>query len=129
CEGLLSRRVLIAEGATETSAFTSVARRLSEINPKKYTSMEALGICIIDAGSDSQIADLAKLYRNLGKKVYAVCDKQTSESKSKIQAQVDQLFMHEEHGFEDLLLKNTTTEAKNRFIDLLDWPTHILEKI
>jgi putative ATP-dependent endonuclease of OLD family len=67
CEGLLSRRVLIAEGATEASAFPVAARRLSELNPATYASLEALGICIIDAGTESQIADLAGLYKGLGK--------------------------------------------------------------
>ena len=32
CEGLLARRVLVAEGATEATAIPVVARRLSELN-------------------------------------------------------------------------------------------------
>ena len=39
CEGLLSRRVLIAEGATEASAFPVAARRLAELNPQSYVSL------------------------------------------------------------------------------------------
>ncbi|QDI81075.1 DUF2813 domain-containing protein [Methylorubrum populi] len=128
CEGLLSRRVLIAEGATEASAFPVAARRLSELNPATYASLEALGICIIDAGTESQIADLAMLYKGLGKRTFGLCDKQTDPARAAIEAQVERLFMHEEKGIEDLVLKNTTKEALERFADVLDWPPHILAK-
>ena len=128
CEGLLSRRVLIAEGATEASAFPVAARRLSELNPATYASLEALGICIIDAGTESQIADLAGLYKGLGKRTFGLCDKQADPAKAAIEAQVERLFMHEEKGIEDLILKNTTQGALERFSDALDWPPHILVK-
>lgn len=128
CEGLLSRRVLIAEGATEASAFPVAARRLSEVNPGTYASLEALGICIIDAGTESQIADLAGLYKGLGKRTFGLCDKQTDLARAAIEAQVERLFMHEEKGIEDLILKNTTQDALERFSDTLSWPPHILAK-
>lgn len=128
CEGLLSRRVLIAEGATEATSFPVAARRLSELNPVAYASLEALGVCVIDAGTESQIADLASLYKSLGKRTFALCDKQTDPAKAAIEAQVDRLFMHEEKGIEDLILKNTTQAALERFAEALDWPPHLLAK-
>lgn len=128
CEGLLSRRVLIAEGATEATSFPVAARRLSELNPAVYASLEALGVCVIDAGTESQIADLASLYKSLGKRTFALCDKQTDPAKAAIEAQVDRLFMHEEKGIEDLILKNTSQAALERFADTLDWPPHLLAK-
>jgi len=126
CEGLLARRVLIAEGATEATAFPVAARRLAELNPATYASLEVLGLCVIDAGSESQIADLAMLYRGLGKRTFAICDKQTVTTKAAIEAQVEHLFMHEEKGIEDLVLKNTTAAALERFAAVLDWPPHLL---
>ncbi len=33
--------------------------------------------------------------------------------------------MHEEKGIEDLILKNTTQAALERFSDALDWPQHL----
>lgn len=128
CEGLLSRRVLIAEGATEAASFPVVARRLAELNPDKYDSLEALGICTIDAGTETQIADLAGLYRSLGKRTFGACDKQSITSKAAIEAQVEHLFMHDEKGFEGLVLKNTTQAALERFADVLSWPPHLLVK-
>jgi putative ATP-dependent endonuclease of the OLD family len=128
CEGLLARRVLIAEGATEATSLPVAARRLAELNPTTYASIEALGVCVIDAGTESQIADLAKLYRALGKRTFALCDKQTDEAKAAIEAQVERLFMHSEKGIEDLVLKNTTQAALERFADALQWPPHLLTK-
>lgn len=128
CEGLLSRRVLIAEGAAEATSFPVAARRLSELNPAIYASVEALGVCVIDAGTENQIADLAALYRGLGKRTFAICDKQTPAAQAAIEAQVDQLFMHIEKGIEDLILKNTTLTALERFADSLEWPPHLAAK-
>ncbi len=125
CEGLLARRILIAEGATETSAFPVAARRLAELQPSNYSSLEALGICIINAGSDSAIPSLSKLYRELGKRTFALCDKQTVVNKALIEAQVELLLMHDEKGFENLVLKGTTDDALKRFVSLIDWPSHL----
>ena len=126
CEGLLARRILIAEGATEAASLPVVSRRLAELNPETYTSLEALGICTIDAGGETNIADLAKLYHDLGKRTFAVCDKQSDDQKASIEAQVEMLFMHEENGFENLVLRNTTEEAMKRFAQSVPWPAHIL---
>lgn len=128
CEGLLARRILLAEGATEATAFPAVARRLAELDPAKYNSLEALGICTIDAGTESQLADLGGLYRGLGKTVYAVCDSQTAANEAAIRTQVDELFMHNEKGIEDLVLNNTTAAALERFADILVWPPHLAAK-
>ena len=128
CEGLLARRILIAEGATEATAFPVVCRRLAELNPDAYSSLEVLGICTVDAGSESDIPGMAQLYRDLGKRTFAVCDRQDDGSKALIEAQVELLLMHEESGFEDLILKGTTEVALQRFAKLIDWPPHLAAK-
>lgn len=125
CEGLLARRVLIAEGATEYSAFPVAARRLAELQPNTYSSLEALGICIIDAGSESNISGVAKLYRELGKQTFAICDRQNDTSKALIESEVELLLMHNEKGFEDLILKGAPEAAMIRFANLIDWPKHL----
>jgi putative ATP-dependent endonuclease of the OLD family len=127
-EGLLARRILVAEGATEATAFPVACRRLSEVNPNAYSSLEALGICTIDAGGQNSIPDIAKLYRELGKRVFAICDKQDAENKALIDAQVELLLMHDEKHFEDLVIENTTEQALKRFAKLIDWPPHLTAK-
>jgi putative ATP-dependent endonuclease of OLD family len=128
CEGLLARRVLVAEGTTEAMSFPVAARKLAELNPTAYRSLEALGICTIDAGAESQVAVLAGLYRELGKTTFGLCDKQDAASQAAIEAKVHTLFMHGEDGFEDLVLKSTPKAALERFAKTLDWPTHLKTK-
>lgn len=128
CEGLLARRVLVAEGATEASAFPVACRRLAELKPDSYSSLEALGVCTVDAGSETNIPGTAQLYRELGKNIFAVCDKQEDDNKVLIQSQVELLLMHGEKGFEDMVLKGTTEEALKRFAKLIDWPQHLTQK-
>ncbi len=128
CEGLLSRRVLIAEGETETTAFPVVCRRLSELNPSKYKSLEALGICTLNAGSDSKIPSMAKLFRELGKRTFALCDKQDAANQALIEAEVELLLMHEKKGIEILVLEGTTEAALQRFAGSLEWPQHLKTK-
>ena len=57
--------------------------------------------------------------------MYAICDQQTPENQAAIEASVAKLFMHGEHDIEKLVLKNTTQEALERFIDALQWPPHL----
>lgn len=128
CEGLLARRILVAEGATEASAFPVACRRLAELDPAKYASVEALGVCVVDAGGEGSIPDMAKLYKELGKRTFALCDLQDAAAQAQIQAQVEHMYMHNEKGIENLILKNTTQAAMERFIDLLQWPTDLATK-
>lgn len=128
CEGLLSRRVLITEGATEASAFPVACRRLAELNPATYSSLEALGICTVDAGSDSNIPAMAQLYRELGKRTFALCDKQDDGNKALIDAQTELNLMHDHGGFENLVLNGTSKEALQRFAKSFEWPKHLLQK-
>lgn len=125
CEGLLARRVLIAEGATEHTAFSVVCRRLAELDPDNYSSLEALGICIIDADGESNIPSMAELYKSLGKRTFAICDKQNSSNEALIQAQVEILLMHEEAGIEDLILNGAEEKALYRFAHQLEIPQHL----
>lgn len=106
------------------------ARRLSELNPATYASLEALGICIIDAGAESQIADLAGLYKGLGKRTFGLCDKQTDPAKAAIEAQVERLFMNEEKGLKisssrirpRMRLSGSPTRSTGRRISLRNIP-------
>jgi putative ATP-dependent endonuclease of the OLD family len=127
CEGLLARRVLLAEGAAETSAFAVACRRLAELDSTKYASLEALGVCVVDAGGEGSIPDMAKLYREIGKRTFALCDVQDATAQAKINAQVEHMYMHSEKGIESLVLKNTPQAAMERFCDVIQWPAGLAE--
>jgi len=126
CEGLLASRILVAEGATEATALPAAARRLAELSPERYSSLEALGVCTVDAGGEKNIPDMAALYKALGKRVFAACDKQSAKDEAKIRNEVDTLFIHNESSMEDVVLKQAETVSLKRFADVVDWPPHIL---
>lgn len=129
-EALLSRRVLILEGATEYLAYPIAARRLGELDPQRYSSLEALDIAVFCAKSDSQIAISGELFRKLNKKVFAIYDKQTDlEQKKRIEAAVDYPFEAPSRGFEGLLVGEIAEDALRRFATNIvasgDWPSHL----
>lgn len=132
CEALLARRVLITEGRTEYDAFPAAARRLNELHPEEFKSLEALGIAIVNAETDSQIDPLGSFYRALGKIIFAVFDKQPSTRKSKIVAAVNYPYETPEKGFEDILLNGTDESALRRYANSLvsndEWPSHLSAK-
>ncbi len=132
CECLLARRVLIVEGRTEYDAIPAVARRLHDLNPECFKTLESLGVAIIDAETDSQIAPLGTYFKNLGKVVYAISDKQDEATYTAISAAVDQAFESPENGFENLILNHTGQDALRRFAkDAVDngrWPPNLVDE-
>jgi putative ATP-dependent endonuclease of OLD family len=130
-ESLLARRVLLAEGETETTAYPAAARRLAELDPQHYASLEALGIAVFNARADNQLAGYGAFFRNLGKTVFAVYDKQTDAAQqAQIVASVDHPFEAPTKGLETLLLNETDEAALRRFAARLiadgEWPLHLV---
>lgn len=132
CEALLSRRVLIVEGETEYDAFPAAAKRLRFLHSPEHESLEAMGIAVICAQSDSQVAPLGEYFRRLGKVVYAIYDKQSPSQGAIIAAAVEQSFESPAQSFEDVLLAGTKEEALRRFGVALvsdgEWPPHLTQK-
>jgi len=121
CEALLARRVLIVEGRTEYDTFPRLAKRLYELDPNTYSSLESLGIAIISADADSQIAPLGDYFRSLGKTTYAVYDEQDVESSVAIRNTVDYSYESPEKGFENVLLKNIPEHVLRAYVkNLID---------
>lgn len=129
CEALLARRVLIVEGRTEYDAIRAASRRLHELLPNEFRSLEALGIAVVDAQTDSQVAPLGEYFRKLGKHVYAIFDKQTPANKAIIDNAVPNCYESPEKGFEDLLLNQCGETVLRRWaknlVDEADWPPHL----
>lgn len=126
CEAILARRILIAEGRTEYDALSASARRLSELDPTTFSTFEAMGVAVVNAMTDSQIAPLGLHFRGLGKKVFAVFDKQEAVALQAIQLSVDHPFESQHNGFEGLVLAQTAEAALRRYAHAIvssgDWP-------
>ncbi len=129
CECLLARRILIVEGRTEYDAIPAAARRLHELEPERFKTLESIGIAVIDAETDSQIAPLGSYFKNLGKTVFAVCDRQEPAAYAAISGAIDKAYESPEDSFEKLLLNHTAEVALRRFAqDVVDdgrWPPYL----
>ncbi len=132
CESLLARRVLITEGRTEYDVYSTTARKLQELYPNENYSFELLGISLVNAQTDSQIAQLGEYYQNLHKTVYAVFDKQSPDERVNIDLNTDFAYEAEEHGIEEVVLKNIKYQVLLRYaLNLVQneaWPQHLLSK-
>ena len=131
CEALLAKRVLIVEGKTEYDAIPAAARRLHELNPSEFSSLEALGITIINAETNSQITTIASHLKSLGKITLTIYDKQHEDQKKTIIDSVSHPFESPEKGFEYLVLKHIPFERLKVFtLDVVssgNWPEHLSE--
>ena len=132
CEALLSRRVLITEGKTEYDVYTVAARKMQEFHPTENYAFELLGITLVNAETDSQVAQLGKYYKSLNKTVYAVFDKQQPSDLNEIKEHVDYAYEATEYGIEKLILNSISYDVLLRYgMDLInngDWPTHLQNK-
>jgi putative ATP-dependent endonuclease of the OLD family len=100
------------------------------IDPQTYASLEALGIAVFNARTDNQVAGFGTLFRNLGKTVFAVYDKQTDAAQgAQIVASVDHAYEAPTKGLENLLLNETAEAALRGFAAQLvadgEWPKHL----
>lgn len=129
CEALLARRVLVVEGRTEYDAVPAAARRLAEIDPGSYRSLDSLGIAVVDAETDSQVVPLVAYFEALGKTVFAIYDKTTDID---INGSVENSFESPEKGFEKLIGNHTELTVIESFMDDLiergDWPLKETDK-
>lgn len=131
CECILARRVLIVEGRTEYSALPVVARRLHELEPERFKTLENLGVAVISAESDSQIAPLAGYFKGFGKTVFGMYDQQTEPAKTAIQTALDHAFELPVTSFEKLVLAQTADSGLRKFAATLlsdgRWPAHLAQ--
>lgn len=133
CESLLARRVLITEGRTEYDVYSSASRKMQRLHPEKSYSFDLLGIALVNAETDTQVAPLGQYYKELGKTVYAVFDKQEDSASEQITSIVDYAYEANEHGIEDLILKGISESVLLKFaLNIVrdgEWPAHLSDKI
>lgn len=131
CESLLAKRVLITEGRTEYDVYSAVARKLEEFDSSKYMSFERMAISLVNAETDSQVGVLGRYYKELGKTVFAVFDKQSDATREEILASTHFAYEAEEHGIENVVLKLSKSEALRRYAlflaESVEWPQHLAE--
>lgn len=132
CEALLARYVLVLEGRTEFDAVPAAARRLGDLDPVRFKSLENLGVAIVDARGETNVAPLGAFFRSLGKVVFAVFDKQSPAALADIVAAVDHAYESATKGFENLVLHGSSEAALRAYAAAVvaagDWPLHLAAK-
>lgn len=132
CEALLAKYVLIVEGRTEFDALPAAARRLHELEPAKYKTFEGLGVAVIDAYGETNVAPLGTFFKDLGKTVFAAFDKQAPANLAAIQAAVHHHYESPAKAFETLVLNQTAESALRAYAQGVvadgDWPPHLAAK-
>lgn len=132
CESLLSRRVLITEGRTEYDVYMTAARKMQAFHPERSYAFELLGITLVNAETDSQVAILGEYYKKLNKTVYAVFDKQVDDAGKEIRQNIDFAYEAQEHGIENVVLKNiefsVLLEYSLHLVSDNAWPEHLTNK-
>ncbi|QEM03736.1 AAA family ATPase [Mucilaginibacter rubeus] len=127
-EALLAKRVLITEGVTEAAAYSGAAKKLEELH-SNYSSLEALGIAIFNAGSDTAISKYGAYFKGLKKTTFAVFDKQEEDTLKEIKKYVDHPYELPYKGFEALIIEEVDIEAQKRFLLQIvedgGWPSHL----
>ncbi|WP_299742588.1 AAA family ATPase [uncultured Tateyamaria sp.] len=129
CEGLLARRVVVCEGATEVSILAGLSRHLSKLDDKKYGDLAALGYCLINSQTDSQVLNHTDALSGLGKHVSVFCDAQDAAEKAKIKAAADEAFIHKYERIEDMLIDEVPDAAKHHFNKTMTWPQYVLDDV
>jgi len=131
-EAILSRAVLVVEGATELAVFDAVSTALERLRGDGYTHIDLAGVSLFNAGNDKSVPRYAPIFRSMDKRVYGVWDKpsspKTEESDEEKEA-FDRYWEAPETGIERVLTKQTTNAVLRRFLDDVltrdDYPRHI----
>jgi putative ATP-dependent endonuclease of OLD family len=100
------------------------------LDPGNFASLEAMGIAVFNVRTDTQVAGYGVFFRDLGKTVFAVYDKQADAAKAtQIKASIDYPYEAPTKGFEALILNETGEAALRRFAAMLvnegEWPGHL----
>ena len=109
-EGLLGKAVLVVEGWTEFYAIPAA----SELLCGTATSLPALdlvGLIVVPADGDGDLAKVAGFYERLGIPAYVLCDQVDDDTMESIEGACTDVFEHPYKGFEDIYAEELDIEV------------------
>jgi putative ATP-dependent endonuclease of the OLD family len=132
-EAILSRAVLVVEGATESSLFPVASTVMEEaLGPHSYSHFDLAGLTVFNAGGDGSIPRYGQIFTSLGKLAFGFYDKQDTPPSADTVAKLNCFTMSwesPEKGIESLLVKESPIEVVKRFLcevsSRADYPTEI----
>lgn len=135
-EAILSRAVLVVEGATELALFPIASEVLERaVGSDAYAHFDLAGVTVFDAKGDNAVPKFGPLFAGLGKLVFAFHDQPRKpfddDAKKKLKS-YQRVWELSEKGIEKLLIRETSIDAIKRFFehvkDRADYPaTHPYE--
>lgn len=132
-EAILSRGVIVAEGATEAGVLVAASRALETLSPDgDYEPFDLTGITVFDAGAQGEVPKWAPVFASLRKGAFAFHDQ---PKVAWTQEQKDRLKLYDENcetaykGIESLLVAEVAPTAQKRFLaTVADWPDYPLHR-
>lgn len=132
-EAILSRAVLVVEGATEAALFPVASSVMEKsVGDEAYTHFDMAGVSIFNAASEGAVPRYGPTFSALGKLSFGFYDKPnaalTEEAAGKLAAYT-KAWESPEKGIENLLVKQTPIAVTKRFLnavkDRADYPAAV----
>ncbi len=140
-EAILSRAVLIVEGATELVVFDAASTALERLGQPGYTHIDLSGVSLFNAKNDDTVQKFAPVFKSMNKRVYGAWDKPRHAATAPTEpaaevatddpkAAFDNYWESPETGIERVLTKQTLTAVLRHFLDEVvtrdDYPRSIV---
>ncbi|RLK50652.1 putative ATP-dependent endonuclease of OLD family [Alkalispirillum mobile] len=119
-EAILSRAVIVVEGATEAALLPVTSELLERFRGEAYEHIDLSGVSIFNAGSDREVPPFGPFFKTLGKPAFAFYDKQEHEPDEVVAARLadfNQVWESPEKGIEDVLIGEMPVTTLRRFLE------------
>lgn len=119
-EAILSRAVLVVEGATEAALFPAASTVMEDsLGPNAYTHFDLAGVSVFTAAGDGDVPRHGPIFAALGKLAFGFFDKPNSPLSADATAKLAMYTRHwqsPEKGIENLLVNELGLPVLKRFL-------------
>lgn len=119
-EAILSRAVIVVEGATEAALFPVASEVLERCRGGAYEHIDLSGVSVFNAGSDKEVPPFGPFFKALGKPAFAFYDKQDAAPDAVTAARLanfSQVWESPYKGIEDVLVQEMPVATLRRFLE------------
>ncbi|MES9821915.1 MAG: AAA family ATPase [Candidatus Thiodiazotropha sp.] len=121
-EAILSRAVIVVEGATESALFPVASEVMEAAQGSDYEHLDLAGVSVFNAGSDKEVPVFGLFFKALGKPAFAFYDKQDTPPEAAIVAKLanfTQVWESPEKGIEAVLAGEMPVAVLRRFLNFV----------
>jgi putative ATP-dependent endonuclease of the OLD family len=119
-EAVLSRAVLVVEGATEAALFPVASEVMETTLGEAYEHLDLAGVTVFNAEGDNAVPGYGPFFKAVGKPVFALYDKQPAAPTPEVTAQLadfTQAWEAAEKGNENVLVGEMPVATMRRFLE------------